>query len=599
MDIAKFFPPGRPASGLSDDVAPRGRRPPAETSAFGRTSPAATGAVDAKRQKKVAMNTPLLICRTQRSILMTHIAKLLREQGCINPPHALLAYYDGWKGFLERQTHTPLAGIHSLSDIFRRIPETALDPARLDRLNREYGEESLWNLMYTESLLFPHTHPRLVTKSRYTHEDTLKYVHLCFDYFEDLIDSNKIDCVIDVAMVGIFRNVLDRVTEKRGIPYIYPFNALLGDSHGDRFRINTRAMERFDDVRDRYEQLLVRKEDVKEGWDYLSGFRNSQRKSIYHFFLEAQPPQERPTLFQRLNPVRWARKQKKRISKELALRKQARQDPAVGYNFQLHKGYWTTAVRRQALAWLRTIHRRLFLRLQNGPFPDPYVFMTLHMQPEATTSMFTPYHVNQAAFVENVARAVPLGWKVVVKPNKNMVGVDPIRFLQGLSRIPNVVLTGYDADTKRLIADSRAVVTLSGTSGLEAALLGKPVFLVAKRGVIWHILRDARRFATWEELHDLLRDPQASRPDDASLAAYLQAVHDTSFNLATDYIWEGPYDLNNHDYAASLKRIAEAIRDVLTARPAPARPGPTAPDQGAGSGDARGTEHGDRSHAHP
>jgi hypothetical protein len=155
MDIAKFFPPGRPASGLSDDVAPRGRRPPAETSAFGGRPRPRLGAVDAKRQKKVAMNTPLLICRTQRSILMTHIAKLLREQGCINPPHALLAYYDGWKGFLERQTHTPLAGIHSLSDIFRRIPETALDPARLDRLNGNTGRNPYGTSCTPNPCFFP------------------------------------------------------------------------------------------------------------------------------------------------------------------------------------------------------------------------------------------------------------------------------------------------------------------------------------------------------------------------------------------------------------------------------------------------------------
>jgi hypothetical protein len=113
--------------------------------------------------------------------------------------------------------------------------------------------------MYTESLLFPHTHPRLVTKSRYTHEDTLKYVHLCFDYFEDLIDSNKIDCVIDVAHGRHLQECPGPGDRKAGIPYIYPFNALLGDSHGDRFRINTGPWNVSTSVRDRYEQLLVRK----------------------------------------------------------------------------------------------------------------------------------------------------------------------------------------------------------------------------------------------------------------------------------------------------------------------------------------------------
>lgn len=513
------------------------------------------------------MKTPLLICRTERSILMTHIAKHLREQGIINPPHALLAYYDQWRDFLTTQKHTEIAGIHSLTDIFRKIPETSLDRAQLERIEREYGESSLWNLLFNEAQLAPHTHPRLITSSYYSPEDQLKYLQLSFEYYENLLDEHGIDCIIDIAMTGIFRTVLDRVAEKRGIPFLYPFNALLGDPIGDRFRVNTRALEKFDDVRDRYEQLLAAPDMISEGWKYLTNFRNSKQRSIYHFHLEALAPTAGPSMLERLNPKRALKKHWKGIVKEYALRKAARNDPAVRYNFQLHKGYWSTRQRRLLLEFARKTYHRWFVRTDNGPFTEPYVFMTLHLQPEATTSLFTPYHVNQLAVVENLSRAVPLGWKVVVKPNKTMVGTDTISFFRQLARIPNVAVTGYDADTPALISKAQAVVTLSGTSGLEAALHGKPVFLVAGHGVIWHVLKDVTRFSTWEELHTMLRDLECYRPHDVSLAAYLQAVYDTSFNLAEDYIWWGPYDLTNPEYLESLQRITTALRTTMDTFP--------------------------------
>jgi len=509
------------------------------------------------------MKTPLLICRADRTPLMTHMARGLRERGVIERAYALLAYYEQWRDFLAKQEHVPIAGVYSLDDVFRAIPNTRLDQKRLDRIEAEYGSASLRNLLYTDSLLAPHTHPKHVTPSYYTEDEKLQYLVASFEYFEKMLDESGADCILDVAHVGAFRTVLDRVAARRGIPYLYPFNALLGDRGGDRYRINTSTLEDYADVRQRYERLLDHGDEIREGWDYLHAFRSPAQKSIYHFFLEAVSFMDRSYGVRNLHPVAALKKHWKAIKKERTLRRQAQKRPEIRYNFQLHKGYWSAKQTRALIGFVRRAYADRFVAMEPGPFAFPYVFMTLHLQPEATTSLFAPYHVNQLNVVECLARAVPLGWKVVVKPNATMRGVDPVHFFQGLSRIPNVVITTYDADTKALLQGARAVFTISGTSGLEGALLGKPVFLMATHGVIWHMIRDLHIFTNWENVHAALNRIKDYQPDNASLAAYLQAVHDTSFHLPQDYIWMGTFGLEDSGYREALERVADALAQKL------------------------------------
>ena len=507
--------------------------------------------------------TPLLICRTDRTPLMTHIAGKLRDMGVVDKACALLAYYEQWRNFLGSQQYIPIAKTYTLNDVFKAIPETSLDQSRLDALEARYGLTSLRNLLYTDSLLAPHAHSKHITRSYYSEEEKLKYLVACFEYFERMLDESGADFILDIAHVGTFRTVLDRIAAIRGIPYVYPFNSLLGDQGGDFYRINTRTLEAYQDVRQHYEHLLEHADKVKEGWEYLRRFRETDQKSIYHFFLEAATPGDI------LPRPRNVKKHWKAIKKEWRLRKQAKKSPEIRYNFQLHKGYWSTKQKRGLIKLVRGTYANHFVKMEPGPFQFPYVFMTLHMQPEATTSLFAPYSTDQATVVECLARAVPLGWKVVVKPNSIMRGVDTIHFFKRLSKIPNVVITRYDAPTKSLLQEAKAVFTISGTSGLEGALLGKPVFLMATHGVIWHVIRDVRIFTGWNDVHAEFVRLGDWKPDDASLAAYLQAVHDTSFHMSLDYIWQGHHDLKNQDYSSALDTVSRAIADKLeTDKPA-------------------------------
>ena len=50
------------------------------------------------------------------------------------------------------------------------------------------------------------------------------------------------------------------------------------------------------------------------------------------------------------------------------------------------------------------------------------VYFPLHVQPEYTTDVRAPFYTNQFAIVENIAKSIPIGYRVVVKEHPGMKG---------------------------------------------------------------------------------------------------------------------------------------------------------------------------------
>jgi capsule polysaccharide modification protein KpsS len=127
----------------------------------------------------------------------------------------------------------------------------------------------------------------------------------------------------------------------------------------------------------------------------------------------------------------------------------------------------------------RSFARRLYLK--HIDFFDPvnydnkFVFFPLHLQPEASTLILAPMFLNQIALVQQVARSLPINYKLYVKPNPNMFGWRDIQYYNKLKDISGVRLIHPLNDSHELIRQSELVTTITGTAGLEAALYRKPV----------------------------------------------------------------------------------------------------------------------------
>lgn len=114
---------------------------------------------------------------------------------------------------------------------------------------------------------------------------------------------------------------------------------------------------------------------------------------------------------------------------------------------------------------------------RNADFSKKYVYFPLHYQPEASTCVCAQKYENQLFFIDSWAKSLPADTVLYVKEHYALLGHRDPQFYTELKKYPNVVLINPWVSTRKLIENSQAVTTLTGTAGLEAILLGKPVFL--------------------------------------------------------------------------------------------------------------------------
>lgn len=115
-----------------------------------------------------------------------------------------------------------------------------------------------------------------------------------------------------------------------------------------------------------------------------------------------------------------------------------------------------------------------------GVFEQPkqgerYVLYPIHFQPEASTLVQGPMYVDQLGLLEDMARSLPIGYRLYVKEHLSNRGRRPLGFYKAIKRIPSVRLLGPDADTWTLIKQASAIAVITGTMGWEGLLYDKPV----------------------------------------------------------------------------------------------------------------------------
>ncbi|MCB1510963.1 MAG: hypothetical protein KDJ36_08660, partial [Hyphomicrobiaceae bacterium] len=218
---------------------------------------------------------------------------------------------------------------------------------------------------------------------------------------------------------------------------------------------------------------------------------------------------------------------------------------------------------------------------------QPFAYFPLHYEPEASTLVSAPWHTDQTAVIEQAAKALPAGWVLAVKEHVPMLGRRPQGFYDRLAAMPKVVLISPYADSFALNRAARLTVTITGTAGLEAVLLQKPVvFLGASpmhildRGYIY--CPDTNRLG--DAISNALSVPVA---DDETLVRFLAALAQHAVDVPSRLIWGGTGVITDEVVAgqpAAVARFAELIMMALTQagalKPISERPSGEADDGG-------------------
>jgi len=114
---------------------------------------------------------------------------------------------------------------------------------------------------------------------------------------------------------------------------------------------------------------------------------------------------------------------------------------------------------------------------QSSCIEDRYYLFPLHYQPEASTMTFAQDYLNQLAFIENIVKHLPAGAYLYVKEHPAMMAYREIAFYRQLVKLPNVKLISPNETIRDLILNSQGIITLTSTTGYEAIIYDKPVFV--------------------------------------------------------------------------------------------------------------------------
>lgn len=109
---------------------------------------------------------------------------------------------------------------------------------------------------------------------------------------------------------------------------------------------------------------------------------------------------------------------------------------------------------------------------------DSYFVFPLHMQPEASTLVLSPFNVDQQNTIVNISKLLPPSVLLYVKEHRSALGQHSKKFYKELKKHPNIRLISYKENMFELIKNSLGTINLSSTVGLESLIMKKPALLL-------------------------------------------------------------------------------------------------------------------------
>lgn len=170
---------------------------------------------------------------------------------------------------------------------------------------------------------------------------------------------------------------------------------------------------------------------------------------------------------------------------------------------------------------LKYILYRRYIHYSQNPIkevPDNIICVFLHFQPERTSLPEGGSWCQQTVIIRSLSNLLPPGWVLWIKEHPSQFmgrfqyGYRSPSFYDSIASLPNVSLVPLQSDTFELIDASKAVVTITGTVGLQALIRRKRVLIFGPASyrnapgvfqIATHAdLRDAIDTITGSELND-------------------------------------------------------------------------------------------------
>jgi hypothetical protein len=156
--------------------------------------------------------------------------------------------------------------------------------------------------------------------------------------------------------------------------------------------------------------------------------------------------------------------------------------------------------------------------------PEKLIYYPLHLTPESSINTPAPYYVDQFRVIDAIRMAMPSDYHLVVKEHYVSVMVRPIGFMRQLLNRSGVTVIQYTTPGREVIQRAALTISVTGTSTLEAFLLGKPTLALGSM----FMTEFYGGAVPLSELAARIRKALAEKPDDAHLIESIAQVMSVS-----------------------------------------------------------------------
>lgn len=359
---------------------------------------------------------------------------------------------------------------------------TKLDMDYIRSFEKEYGIPNLWPYIITDRCIMRNVPKESFSYTpAYDHEGMLKLIQVMSKAILHMLDAEKPDVVIFPLVGSMGVQLLYEIAKKRGIKMLF----ILAARVDDRVLICDNAYNDFSNI---LKQAKPTEEDRKNAKAFLSRFTGE--KEVRYDGIPGAKKVNNPLGFLWKEVGGWIEYVWKYYQTQSYLKKNK-----MARDYTQQSPYYYSKNRLKRLGNRLIGHRGIF---ENAQWNEDFVYFPLHVEPEIAVQVWAPYYDNQIEICRAIAKSLPAGYKLYVKEHPAMLYERKRSYYEKLKRIPNLRLIDPFIGSQKVIKHCKAVYTITGTAGMEAFLMGKPVLTFGS--VMYNAIISVKKIG---KIHDL------------------------------------------------------------------------------------------------
>lgn len=415
----------------------------------------------------------------------------------------------------------------------------------LKKLEAEYGIPNLWPYIVTDRCIMRNVPKEAFSyNAAYDHDGMLKLIQVMSKAIIKMLDHEKPDVVIFPLVGSMGVQLLYEIAKKKGIKTLF-LNAARVD---DRVLVCDNAYNDFTEI---LKHAKPTDEDFIEAKKFLKRFTGEEEVRYDGIHAPKKVSNRLGFLWKEISGYY------SYVTKYWATQRYLRKNK-MARDYTLFTPYYYTKNRLKRFVNRALGHRGLFVK---PDFNEDYSYFPLHVEPEVAIQVWAPYYDNQIEICRAIAKALPVGQKLYVKEHPNMLYERPASYYKKLLRIPNLKLIDPFVGSQKVVKHAQAVFTITGTAGMEAYFMGKPVLTFGS--VMYNAVPSIRKIG---KLHDLPFDVKDMlenyKFDRKEAEEFVAGLYNLSKPLSYGKMWF-EWELDEIRASKDFKAVVELIEPQI------------------------------------